>query len=950
MNKYLLLKIFIFISLSIISISTKSQQTDFDDMKKRIKEIKYSIETSYIEQGPVFNITITFPANYFGEESTITVIPTFSGLVDLKFQSQSFVGSSVKDAPSNSFVVKYNSIAKNSFKVIPKLPKDAAGDLKLDLVILLKSKGVTQAEMKYPYNETFTIGEGKIATKVAEVKVIENNVVTDTAKVIDNIKDTTKTNNVIENSSTLNDILMDIAKYEKTGNTVKLAELNEQLGELNYVDKNYLEAKDAYLEAIENSKKNNTPAKTADLYTDVGKVDFAIENNLEAIEDYKVALEYYKTAGDKKRAELTYNNLATIYNSMSYYESAVNAYKEAINNAEGDKTKIGKYSSKIADSYKKMENLKETAEYYEKAIENEKATNNEAELVISYSNASTIYLEQGNYDKAEEYINNAIELNEKLNETAKLPTLYNNLGNIYFEKDELDDAKSNYEKSLNFSKESNNKNNEAIAYHNIGIVYFEKEEDDKAKVNFVKSNEIAEVEGLTDIVEKNNLMLNKIIARRNYSSEEFDLFNILQMQQSSFMANYDNPISDYTDKYNSDTMSKDELIDELKSKDNEIKVQQDAIGKQKLANDLLKSENDAKAARNKLLNYIIYGMTIGFLIMILLTIWAIREKRQKQKANNELKEKNVHILQQNEEIQAQSDELLEQKNELEKQNIEIRHQSTKINSSIDYAKNIQTAILPSVHALNNIVGEHFVLYMPKQIVSGDFYWSHKISNDEYIIIAADCTGHGVPGAMMSMLGYALLNEIVKANRITETDLIANNLRELIIKSLNQDLDVETEKLTKDGMDIAILKVNKKTKKVYFTGAENPLIIIRNNELIEFKADAMPIGATAFSRVHEPFTVQEIDIFAGDMLYTFSDGYADQFGGERHKKYYKKALYKFILENYKKPVNQQKEELFNEFIKWKDTPKPEDKNDEAENNIKKYEGKQIDDVLILGIKI
>jgi len=939
------LKIFIFVLISIISLKVKAQQTDFDDMKKRFKEINYKIEPTYSDIGPSFNITITFPKNYFAEEAIITVNPTFSGIFSAIVGTQVYVGSKIKtsDKPENSVVVNYSGGGSYSFKIIPKVDKTKVGDLKLDLVILLKTRGVTQEQLKYPYSETFTYGEGKIEAKKAEVKVEikDNTTEKDTAK-IENVednhtqKDTAKVE-IKENTNSLNDILSEIAEYKKDGNTKKLAELNEKLGDLYYTDnKDYDKAKQAYLEAIENSKKNNTPVKTGDLYTDVGKTDYATENNLEAISDYYNALDLYKANGETKRVELTYNNLATIYTSMSYYENAINAYEEAIKNSDKDDATVAKYSSKIADAYQKMENLKKTAEYYEKAIELEKATGNKKELVTSYSNASTVYLGLGDYDKATEYINSAIKLNTETGETEKQPTLYNNLGNIYFEQENFNDAISNYQKSLELSQNLKDKErNQAMAYHNIGIVYFKKKDNENAKDNFVKSNEIAQVKGYSDIVAKNLFMLSKIVSQNILNDDDYNEFQGLLVKGSPYMLTYDKPMADYEEKY-SPEMSKEQLIDELTNKDLELKKQKESIEKQMVLNEVLKLEKVAQETKNRQQRKIIWGLVFGILIVIILALIALREYILKRRANNELKHKNALISQQKEELQAQADELQIQNDKITEQNDKITEQNNKISSSIECAKNIQTAILPSDLAMKNLIAEHFVLYLPRDVVSGDFYWISKISEEEFIVVAADCTGHGVPGAMMSMLGTALLNEVVNSFKVTQPNLIANNLRELIIKSLNQDLNVDSEKLVKDGMDIAILKINRKNKKVMYAGAENPLIVVRNKELLEFKGDPMPIGATVFNKSPNPFNIYEIDLQKNDMLYIFSDGYVDQFGGPRKKKYFKSALYEDFIKISNKSTKEQKELLDSNFFKWK--------------NYDGKENRQIDDVLIIGIRI
>ncbi|MCF6184899.1 MAG: SpoIIE family protein phosphatase, partial [Bacteroidales bacterium] len=214
---------------------------------------------------------------------------------------------------------------------------------------------------------------------------------------------------------------------------------------------------------------------------------------------------------------------------------------------------------------------------------------------------------------------------------------------------------------------------------------------------------------------------------------------------------------------------------------------------------------------------------------------------------------------------------------VEKAKDKIEKQQKNIMDSIHYAGRIQEAVLPPDEFLNRILGEHFVLFRPRDIVSGDFYWATQ-RGDKTVIVAADCTGHGVPGAFMSMLGISFLNEIVNKEEILQANIILNRLRENVKKSLRQ---TGKENEAKDGMDIALCIIDKKEMKIQYAGAYNPLLIIRNEEISRIKADRMPIGI--YLREKESFTNNIIDIHKGDLLYIFSDGYVDQFGGETDSK-------------------------------------------------------------------
>jgi serine phosphatase RsbU (regulator of sigma subunit) len=263
---------------------------------------------------------------------------------------------------------------------------------------------------------------------------------------------------------------------------------------------------------------------------------------------------------------------------------------------------------------------------------------------------------------------------------------------------------------------------------------------------------------------------------------------------------------------------------------------------------------------------------------------------------------------------------------LANQKKEIEEKNAAITDSIKYAEKIQTAVLSPPDFMKNYFNDYFILFKPRDIVSGDFYWGMK-KDGLSIVTAADCTGHGVPGAFMSMLGMTFLNEIVNNTDKLSTDLILNELRKNVKSALRQ---TGQEGETKDGMDIAICIVDYSKKTLQFSGAFNPLFLVKNKELIHVKGDRMPIGI--HQTAETPFTRHNIDIVKGDTFYIFSDGYVDQFGGPEGKKIKLKRLQEIVLENYTKPMDKQKQILDKLFIDWQG------------------DQEQIDDVLVIGVRI
>lgn len=277
-------------------------------------------------------------------------------------------------------------------------------------------------------------------------------------------------------------------------------------------------------------------------------------------------------------------------------------------------------------------------------------------------------------------------------------------------------------------------------------------------------------------------------------------------------------------------------------------------------------------------------------------------------------------------IMKQGDKIAEQKYKIKKQHDLVRKQNKKIEDSILYAKRIQSAVLPPNRFIQHLLSEHFIFYKPRDIVSGDFYWTKQV-DDRIYIAAADCTGHGVPGALMSMLGITFLNEIVNKNPTIRANEVLNELRMHIISSLRQTGSVGE---SRDGLDIALCIIDHNKKSLEYAGANNPLYLIRNGELDEIKADRMPIGI--HRRAKESFYNHDIPLKKDDLIYIFSDGFVDQFGGKDGRKFLTGNFKKLLIENHQKPLSEQKHILEKTFEQWKG------------------DRKQLDDILIIGFKI
>jgi serine phosphatase RsbU (regulator of sigma subunit) len=339
----------------------------------------------------------------------------------------------------------------------------------------------------------------------------------------------------------------------------------------------------------------------------------------------------------------------------------------------------------------------------------------------------------------------------------------------------------------------------------------------------------------------------------------------------------------------------DEQLKMITDQEGKIKMQLETLEKQKL---------------------ILYFVLFVLLLVSFLVYYIYRGYKIKKEANIRLEEKNRTISLQKDEIEKQRDVAAAQRDQ-------IAYQKKHITDSIMYAKRIQTALIPSLELFSDKL-EHFVLYKPLAIVSGDFYWVAAQGNKQ-IIISADCTGHGVPGAFMSMLGVTMLNEIVTGKHILMPDQIIENLRQGIIKSLNQAAEEDS---IKDGMDIAVCIVDFDENILWYAGANNPLYLIRGGELTHYRADKMPV---AIHYKMGPFTQHKIELQKGDAFYIFTDGYCDQFGGPNEKKFMSAKLKETLIEMSTKPMLQQGERLNEIFEEWR-----------GDNS-------QVDDVTLIGVR-
>lgn len=610
--------------------------------------------------------------------------------------------------------------------------------------------------------------------------------------------------------------------------------------------------------------------------------------------DYAASLNYYYQAipivEKLGNTDLIFEKYGQVLNSCFYlgdYPKAMEAALKGLALAEkiNSKIHIAQYYSLLGFIYSNQNNTAKARENFMKYLKMAEEIGNQNMLAHAYTGMTDVYSREGNFKMALEYELKTLALYTKLN-TEKLksdPTYagykqniastYNNIAGLYQALKEPQKALEYSTKTLELAYDVGVNWYDMVGYHiTNGSIYTELKDFAKAETTLNRALWIADSIQHKENIKACYYALSQLFsAKKDFKKAyEFQL-KYTDIKDSILNEKSSRQLAEMNTRF--ETAKKDK---ELIKKDAEINQQQ------------LEAKQQS-TLRN--------AFIIGFILVCLLALFILRGYRHKQKAN-------IAISKQK--------EIIEDKNK-------------EITDSIQYAKRIQKALLASDSLLQKNLPEYFILYKPKDIVSGDFYWAHP-ENNRFLLCVADCTGHGVPGAFMSLLNISFLNEITIEKKITEPHLILNNVRSSIINALNTEGNEES----KDGMDCVLCSFDLKNYKLEYAAANNVFYIIRNNVLIPSIADKMPVGKSPKENLS--FTNREFDLEKGDAIYIVTDGYADQFGGTKGKKFKYKQLEELILANHQKQMAQQ--------------------NIILEESITSWRGKleQVDDILIIGIRI
>jgi serine phosphatase RsbU (regulator of sigma subunit)/Tfp pilus assembly protein PilF len=640
-------------------------------------------------------------------------------------------------------------------------------------------------------------------------------------------------------------------------------------------------ALDPALEArIMSSQGGFEKLEAQSLFT-IGMANYKVGQYTNALEAYRAAgVSFYRLGLVRSYGEVLVAE-SNVYYDQGEYSESLNKSLEAYKVFTGltDKNGMAQALINSGNVHRSTRNYDKSISEYERALNLAVEAGNLKLQAACFNNMSNSYADKEDFDRSIEYLQKAKSINEKIGDRAAVARVLNNLGATYFSMQNYDSASDFFIQALELRKQIGDKRGQSSSLANLGSVHIEKGDFDKGIEYLTRALEIA----------------------RSISAVEIEI-NIYESLSEAYDSKGDYKKSlEYYRRYS--TM-KDSLFDQDFS---------ESIADMRARYDVEKAEAETRAqAQQK--KIITWSAVVGgvLLVLILFVLW-----------NRSLirKRANVRLNQQKAQIEAKNAELNAAYHEIELKNKDIT-------DSIRYAKRIQDAIVPEMEFRQHFGANGFVLFKPKDIVSGDFYWMAAVSEELVLFAAVDCTGHGVPGAFMSLVCSNLLSQAVKEHGITQPHLILNDVNHRLSQTLRQR---EDESRVRDGMDIALCAWNKKTQHIFFSGAHNPLWLVRRGELHEFNSDSMAVGYSD-DEDNGKFNEHEIKVETGDRLYVFTDGFADQFGGEKGKKFKKSRLRDLIILMQNEPIQHHRAILDAQLQNW-------------------MQGHwQVDDILILGVEI
>jgi len=573
-----------------------------------------------------------------------------------------------------------------------------------------------------------------------------------------------------------------------------------------------------------------------------------------------------------KTKALAINNIGYVYYFKGNYSKGLEYYLKALTIREEVQDIYGISESlyNIATVYRSQGNVGKALEYMEKSVKLSEEKNDKASMALAYYGIGTIYLRQGDNPKAMQYYQKSLKLNQEQGITLQVCRNYNSIGNVYLKMGDTEEAMKYYQKGLEVAQPINDMSTVASANTNIGNIYFKKRDLSKALSYGLQGLKIAKQIGSPDRERVAAKLLSDVYSAQNKPGPAFEMYKLFVQMRDSI----------------NNQEAEKAAIEKRFQYEYEKKAAADSV-----RIDEEKKVSDARHTKERTQRYALYG---GLLLTLVFALFMLNRFKVTQK----------------------------QKVLIENQKTLVEEKQKEMLDSITYAKKIQQAVLKEEEHVSKHLPSHFIFFKPKDIVSGDFYWA--LEKRKYLyMVAADCTGHGVPGAFLTMLGVSFLNEINAGENLLRPDEVLNELRNKVVAELGRSGQ------TKDGMDISFFRLNLETYELMWAGAYNPLWYINNKKLTEIKGDKQPIGYADGLR---PFTNHVLQLSKGDIIYIFTDGFADQFGGIKGKKFKYKQLEQMVLDIHHLPMGEQKEIVTRKFEDWK--------GDHA----------QVDDVCVIGMKV
>lgn len=613
----------------------------------------------------------------------------------------------------------------------------------------------------------------------------------------------------------------------------------------------------------------------------------------------------------QKKMSVIYHNMAMSYKVLLEYGKGLDVlFKSlAIKQKRKDSINISNTYGIIANYYGSMGLNEKSIEFNEKALSIALTMNDKRSMAAAYNNLAGNLMEADQLEKVEPYLLNAIKLNQKENNVYWLSINYQTISEYYHSKNEID-------KSIHYLRLAHQLNlkHEQIyllisTYSNLSSRKLENQEIDSSLFFGLKSYNLAKQENDLESIKSTAKILSSAYDAKGNIIKAYRFLNTYSILNDSL--NFENDAIDLVTKETTNKFRTQMMKDSLVSLNQELILRKE-----------IEKEQLAKEAQEEVMTLFVWiGIILAILSLVM--VFAYLDKRKNS----------LLILKQKEEVEHQK-ELLEEKNR-------------EVTDSIFYAKRLQQAILPPIHQIQKALPNHFIYFSPKDIVSGDFYWM-EASDKKVLFAAADCTGHGVPGAMVSVIGANGLKRCVREFALENPAEILDKLSHLVEETFDQSADD-----VKDGMDIALCSLE--GTKLSYAGANNPLWVARKKsispsleiiqsptssptppitstdkiDLFEIKADKQPVGK---HDLRKPFTSWEIQLEKGDNVYVFSDGYADQFGGVKGKKFRNKRMRELILSIQDLTMKQQRVKIENDFVAWKG------------------DLEQLDDVCVFGVKV